>query len=87
VVALMLSLCVLVILALPLTWRRAVLVGLMIVAFLLLFPSAAVRKFFSLDLPSEVLGGTILIGIAGIAVLIVTTAVLRRLGQGPVATS
>jgi cation-transporting ATPase E len=87
VVALMLSLCVLVILALPLTWRRAVLIGVMIVACLLLFSSAALRNVFSLDLPSDVLGGTILIGIAGIAVLIVTTAVLRRRGQGPVPTS
>jgi cation-transporting ATPase E len=87
VVALMLSLCVLVILALPLTWRRAMLVGLMIVGFVLLFPSAMVRKFFSLELPTDVLGGTILIGIAGIAALIATTAVLRRLGQGPAPTS
>jgi cation-transporting ATPase E len=87
VVAVMLSLCVLVILALPLTRRRAVLVGSMIVGFVLLFPSAAVRKFFSLELPTDVLGATILIGVAGVAVLIVTTAVLRRLGQGPVPTS
>jgi cation-transporting ATPase E len=87
VVALMLSLCVLVILALPLTWRRAVLVGLMIVGFVLLFPSAMVRKFFSLELPTDVLGATILIGIAGIAALIAMTAVLRRLGQGPAPAS
>jgi hypothetical protein len=59
----------------------------MLVGFVLLVPSAAVRKFFSLELPTDVLGATILIGVAGVAVLIVTTAVLRRLGQGPVPTS
>ncbi|HEY4868877.1 MAG TPA: HAD-IC family P-type ATPase [Candidatus Dormibacteraeota bacterium] len=84
-VALMLSLTVLVILAFPLTWRRAVLVGLMIVSFVLLFPFAAVRKFYALELPTEILGATILIGFAGIAVLIVTALVLRRLGHGPAA--
>ena len=82
-VALMLSLCVLVILALPLTWRRAVLVAFVILSFVLLFPSALIRKFYALELPSKVLGVTILIGLAGIAFLIATTAVLRRLGHGP----
>jgi cation-transporting ATPase E len=86
-VALMLSLCVLVILALPLTWRRAVLVGFMIASFVLLFPSAAVRKFYALELPSKVLGATILIGLAGVAVLTATTMLLRRLGHGPAATT
>jgi cation-transporting ATPase E len=86
-VALMLSLCVLVILALPLTWRRAVLVGLMIVSFVLLFPSSAVRRFYALELPADVLGATILIGIAGIVLLVATTALLRRLGHGPAAAT
>jgi cation-transporting ATPase E len=84
-VALMLSLSVLVILALPLTWRRAVLVGFMILGFVLLFPSAALREFLSLELPTAVLGETILIGLAGMVVLVATTAVLRWLGQGPAA--
>ncbi len=84
-VALMLSLCVLVILALPLTWPRAFLVGFMIVGFVLLFPFAALRKFFALELPTEVLGGTLLIGFAGIAALVVTTVLLRRVGHGPAA--
>jgi cation-transporting P-type ATPase E len=86
-VALMLSLSVLVILALPLTWRRAVLVGLMIVGFVLLFSSAAVRKFYALELPTDVLGATLLIGFAGDAVLLVTVVLLRRLGHGPAAAS
>jgi cation-transporting ATPase E len=84
-VALMLSLSVLVILALPLTWRRAVLVGFMILGFVLLFPSAALREFLSLELPTAVLGETILIGLAGMVVLVATTAVLQWLGQGPAA--
>jgi cation-transporting ATPase E len=86
-VALMLSLCVLVILALPLTWRRAVLVGLMIVSFALLFPSAAVRRFYALELPTEVLGATLLVGGAGVGGLIVTSVLLRRVGHGPAAPS
>ncbi|HWW09531.1 MAG TPA: HAD-IC family P-type ATPase [Candidatus Acidoferrales bacterium] len=84
-VALMLSLAVLVILALPLTWRRAVLVCLMIVSFVLLFPFAAVRRFYALELPTDVLGATMLIGVAGIAVLIWTAVLLRRRGHGPAA--
>jgi cation-transporting ATPase E len=86
-VALMLSLCVLVILALPLTWRRAVLVALMILSFVLLFPSPAVRRFYALELPTDVLGATILIGMAGVAVLVLTALLLRRLGHGPAAES
>jgi len=86
-VALMLSLFVLIILALPLTWRRAVLVASMIVSFVLLFPSAAVRKFYALELPADVLGATLLIGFAGIAALVVTVVLLRRVGHGPAATS
>jgi cation-transporting ATPase E len=84
-VAVMLSLTVLVILALPLTWPRAVLVTCMIAGFVLLFPFAAVRKFFALELPTEVLGETLLIGVAGIAALIVTTVLLQRIGYGPAA--
>ena len=84
-VAVMLSLCVLVILALPLTLPRAFLVGSMIAGFVLLFPFAAVRKFFALELSTGVLGGTLLIGFAGIAALVVTTEMLRRVGYGPAA--
>jgi cation-transporting ATPase E len=82
-VALMLSLCVLVILALPLTWLRAVLVGAMILSFVLLFPFAAVRQFYALELPTDLVGATLLIGFAGIAVIVATTELLRRLGHGP----
>jgi cation-transporting ATPase E len=86
-VAVMLSLCVLVILALPLTWPRAFLVGFMIAGFVLLFPLAPVRKFLALELPTQVLGETLLIGVAGIVALVVTTVLLKRAGYGPAAAS
>jgi hypothetical protein len=50
-VTLILSLCVLVLLAVPLTWRRIVLVGAALAGFALLFPVPAVRRFYELQLP------------------------------------
>ena len=84
-VMLMMSLTVLVILAQPLTWRRVVLVGLMILGFVLLFPFDPVREFYGLHLPHDVLVGTLLIGLAGVAVLAGGWEVSRRLGRGPAA--
>src|SRR5204863_413680 len=60
IVTLIASLTVLVILARPLTLRRALLVASMIAAFLLLFPIAWVRDFYAFTLPRDVLGGTLL---------------------------
>jgi cation-transporting ATPase E len=71
-VALVLSLCVLVLLALPLTWRRVLLVGLVMIGFVLLFPLASVRKFYALELPSDSIGVILAIAAAGSAVLIAT---------------
>jgi cation-transporting P-type ATPase E len=85
IVMLMVSLTVLVILAQPLTWRRVVLVALMIVGFLLLFPIEYVREFYDLEVPSDVLTGVILIGLAGVTVLAGGWEVSRRLGRGPAA--
>ena len=82
-VMLMMSLTVLVILAQPLTWRRVVLVGLMIAGFVLLFPIPSVRDFYDLRLPNDVLVGTLVIGFAGVAVLAGGWEVSRRLGRGP----
>ena len=84
-VMLMMSLTVLVILAQPLTWRRVVLVGLMIAGFVLLFPIPSVRDFYDLRLPNDVLVGTLVIGFAGVAVLAGGWEVSRRLGRGPAA--
>ena len=78
-VALMLSLGVLVLLAMPLTWRRLVLVGAMVAGFIALFPVAAVRRFYALALPSSHLWQTLLIGAAGIVALVAFWEVSRRL--------
>jgi cation-transporting ATPase E len=85
-VAVMLSLCVLVISALPMTWRKLLLVGLVILGVVLVYPVGPVRAFFALELPHEVLGATVLIGVAGIAVLIAGWQLSRRLGHDPMAT-
>jgi cation-transporting P-type ATPase E len=78
-VALMLSLGVLVLLAMPLTWRRLVLVGAMVAGFIALFPIAGVRRFYALALPSSHLWQTLLIGAAGIVALVVFWEISRRL--------
>jgi cation-transporting ATPase E len=84
-VAMMISLCVLVLVALPLTWRRVLLVGSVVVAFVLLFPIAWVRDFYALELPTKGLAATLLIGFAGMALMIAAWEVSRRLGRGPAA--
>jgi cation-transporting P-type ATPase E len=80
-VAVMLGLCVLAIVALPMTWRRAMLVGSVMAGFALLFPIAPVRKFFALDLSTDVITPTLLIGFAGIALMITAWEASRRLGR------
>jgi cation-transporting P-type ATPase E len=80
-VALMLSLTVLVLVALPMTWRRAVLVGAVLVAFVLLFPVSLVRHFYALELPSAVLGTVVVIGLVGMVVMITVWMVTRRRRQ------
>jgi cation-transporting P-type ATPase E len=84
-VMIMMSLCVLVILASPLTWRRTLLVALMIAGFLLLFPVESVREFYELKTPSDVLGWTLLIGFSGVAVLGGGWELSRRMNRGPAA--
>jgi hypothetical protein len=78
----MLSLTVLVLVALPLTWRRTLLVGSVTVSFVLLFPVAAVRSFYALQLPTKELAATFLIGAAGMTLLVLAWVVSRRLGRG-----
>ncbi len=70
IVTMMVGLGVLVILALPLTWRRGLLVALMIAGFVLLFPFEAVRSFAALDVPSATLLPTLLIGVGGLVLLV-----------------
>lgn len=78
-VALMLSLTVLVLVALPLTWRRALLVGLAAGGFLLLFPMGGVRTFYALQLSSQTLAGTMLIGVAGSSLMVALWAIDRHM--------
>jgi cation-transporting P-type ATPase E len=68
-VTLALSLCVLTLLALPLTAPRAGLVAAMIAGFVLLFPVTAVRRFYGLQVPHGQLAGILLIALAGVIAL------------------
>jgi cation-transporting ATPase E len=79
------SLCVLAILATPFTWRRALLVGAMVLGFLALFPIERVRDFYALALPHEVLPGTLAIGALGALALLGLFAGSALLGRGPAA--
>jgi len=74
----MVSLGVLVALAVPLTWRKVVLVGWMVVGFLLLFPVVQIRRYFELALPHAVLGWTLLVGSVGVVVFAASWATTRR---------
>jgi cation-transporting P-type ATPase E len=82
-VALIASLCVLALLATPLTWRRIALLIAALAGFALLFPVPAVRHFYSLELPHGEIGSTLLIAALGAATLAGFWAVSRRLGRGP----
>jgi cation-transporting ATPase E len=84
-VALMLSLSVLVISALPLTWRRLLLISSVILSVAFVFSVGLIRTFYALELPHEVLGATLLIGIIGIAFLIAAWQVSRRITRHPAA--
>jgi cation-transporting ATPase E len=68
-VTLTLSLCVLAMLAMPLTWRRIALLAAALAGFVLLFPVPAVRRFYALELPHGAIGGTLLIAALGAAAL------------------
>jgi hypothetical protein len=76
-------LCVLVLQALPLTWRRIVLVSAVLGGFVLLFPLRVVRSFYALEFPRDVLGETLLIGALGIAAMLGFWVLSRRRGRGP----
>jgi cation-transporting P-type ATPase E len=82
-VALILSLCVLALLAIPLTWRRIALLVAALAAFTLLFPVPAVRHFYALALLHGQIGPTLLIAALGAAALTGFWVVSRRHGFGP----
>ena len=82
-VTLILSLCVLALLAMPLTWRRIGLVVAALAAFVLLFPVPAVRTFYALELPHGAIWSTLLIAALGVAALAGFWVLSRRSGRGP----
>jgi cation-transporting P-type ATPase E len=82
-VAFILSLCVLVLLAIPLTWRRVLLVGAALAGFVMLFPLPAVRGFYALALPRGQVGIALLIAGAGAAALVCFWVISRRRGRRP----
>ena len=77
-VAFILSLCVLVLLAIPLTWRRILLVCAALAGFAMLFPLPVVRRFYALELPRGELGITLLIAAIGAAALAAYWRISRR---------
>jgi cation-transporting ATPase E len=82
-VALLLSLTVLALLAIPLTWRRIALLIAALTAFALLFPVPAVRNFYALALPRGAIGATLLIAALGAAALAGFWVLSRHLGRAP----
>ncbi len=82
-VTLALSLCVLVMLAAPLTWRRIVLVGVVLAGFALLFPLPAARRFYALQPPQDELATTLFAAAAGGAALAGFWVLSRRRGRAP----
>jgi len=82
-VTLLLSLCVLALLAMPLTWRRVALLLAAAAGFVLLFPVPAVRRFYELQLPHGAIGSTLLIAALGAAALAGFWVLARRQGRGP----
>jgi cation-transporting ATPase E len=82
-VALILSLCVLALLAMPLTWRRIALLVAALAGFVLLFPVPVVRRFYALELPHRAIGSTLLIAALGAAALAGFWILSRRQGRGP----
>jgi cation-transporting P-type ATPase E len=82
-VALLLGLCVLVLQAMPLTWRRIVLVSAVLAGFVLLFPVRVVRNFYALELPRDVLAETLLIGALGIGAMLGFWVISRRRAGEP----
>ena len=82
-VAFVLSLCVLVLLAIPLTWRRVLLVGAALAGFIVLFPLRVVRGFYALELPRSGLAVTLLIAGIGVAALAGLWTISHRRGRRP----
>jgi cation-transporting ATPase E len=82
-VALILSLTVLALLAMPLTWRRIALLVAALAGFALLFPVPVVRSFYALELPHGAIGSTLVSAALGAAALAGFWLLSRRRGHAP----
>jgi cation-transporting P-type ATPase E len=82
-VAFILSLCVLVLLAIPLTWRRMLLVGAALAGFAMLFPLRAVRGFYALEVPRGELWIALLVAAIGAASLVAFWVISRVRASSP----
>ena len=78
IVTLVLSLYVLLLVALPLTWRRVLLIIGILAGFVALFPLSVVRHFYGLDLPHGLLGVSLLAATIGVTLLSILWVVLSR---------
>ncbi len=78
IVTLALSLLVLVFVALPLTWRRLLLIAGVVAGFIALFPLPFVRNFYALSLPHGMLAVSLLTGSIGVALLTLLWVISRR---------
>jgi cation-transporting ATPase E len=78
IVTLALSLYVLVLVALPLTWRRVLLIAGVVAGFVALFPLTFVRRFYALELPHGMLAVSLLSVALGVALLTALWVVLTR---------
>jgi len=78
IVTLALSLYVVVLVARPLTWRRAVLIVALGAGFVALFPLAVVRGFYGLDLPHGLLAVSLLCVGAGVTALTLVWVLVHR---------
>jgi cation-transporting ATPase E len=78
IVTLALSLYVLALVALPLTWRRVLLIAGVLAGFVALFPLPFVRHFYALELPHGLLSVSLLSVLLGVVLLTILWAVLKR---------
>ena len=86
ITGLVLSLLVLMLLAAPFTWWKALLVAASVTGFGLVFVVKPVREFYALQLPPPgSLAAALLVALAGLAAMIVFWLITRRLGHAPFA--
>ena len=78
IVTLTLSLYVVLLVALPLTWRRALMIVALAGGFLALFPLTAVRRFYALELPHGLLAVSLWCIGGAVAVLTLVWLSVRR---------